>query len=513
MVEGAGGWLQLPSDEVGGPHEDGGWLGEEDLSELSSDTLDVYFPAALMPGRVEADVRYWLPPRPLAHSPPPKTAAAVGDVARNRSDTQSRSEATVGCGAGAGGGPRTGEGGGGGGGARGRDCTTEPRAAPAAASGDRAGHPGFDWGWSFPVSALETYGPWLLAPSATRQPADLRVPEDEASVSQAVARGESTGTRVYISGDEVPHQYAQVVLAGVHVAEPGFEENHTDVGPTGIEPCLGHPLTIPEGLGGKGDGLVFKSPGRWLPWRRVFNEYDPWQGYLNKPRLPAASSRRLTVAGNARARVWGRWMLQEGVRGGLDCLSLVNEAGPGGLRADARYPSGTFGPFPDYTSGPLRHVIGPCGRHLCGRPLALAPVSYNNMATVSIEGGPWAVDRCQVRSAGGVAVLAQRWCTATVNASILGGLGGAKDLFWARVMPEWARDTRMASDGLAVCDRAEVCVTGSVIEDTGYNGGDCAHALNDAELRVAGCSFRYSLQGLGIDDGAFVSVANTVMWH
>ena len=86
--------MQLPSDEVGGPHEDGGWLGEEDLSELSSDTLDVYFPAALMPGRVQADVRYWLPPRPLAHSPPPKSAAAVGDVARNRSDTQSRSEAT-----------------------------------------------------------------------------------------------------------------------------------------------------------------------------------------------------------------------------------------------------------------------------------------------------------------------------------------------------------------------------------------------------------------------------------
>ncbi len=32
-----------------------------------------------------------------------------------------------------------------------------------------------------------------------------------------------------------------------------------------------------------GDGLVYKTYGRWLPWRRVFNEYDFWEGYRNRP--------------------------------------------------------------------------------------------------------------------------------------------------------------------------------------------------------------------------------------
>ena len=32
-----------------------------------------------------------------------------------------------------------------------------------------------------------------------------------------------------------------------------------------------------------GDGLVYKTCGRWLPWRRVFNEYDFWEGYRNRP--------------------------------------------------------------------------------------------------------------------------------------------------------------------------------------------------------------------------------------
>jgi hypothetical protein len=59
-------------------------------------------------------------------------------------------------------------------------------------------------------------------------------------------------------------------------------------------------------------------------------------------------------------------LLQEGSQGSLSCLALFHEAGPGGLRRDARFPSGTFGPYADYSSGPMRHVIGPCGRHLDG---------------------------------------------------------------------------------------------------------------------------------------------------
>jgi hypothetical protein len=64
----------------------------------------------------------------------------------------------------------------------------------------------------------------------------------------------------------------------------------------------------------------------------------------------------------------------------------------------------------------------------------------------------------------------------------------------------------MASDGLTVCDRAEVRVLSSVFEDCGYNGGDCAHAWNEAVLSVEGCAFRFASYAVGIDDGAYVSV-------
>ena len=54
-----------------------------------------------------------------------------------------------------------------------------------------------------------------------------------------------------------------------------------------------------------------------------------------------------------------------------------------------------------------------------------------------------------------------------------------------RMMPEhFKRDTRMATDGLGACDRAEVRVKRSVFEDCGFNAGDCAHAWNEAVLIV-----------------------------
>ena len=48
----------------------------------------------------------------------------------------------------------------------------------------------------------------------------------------------------------------------------------------------------------------------------------------------------------------------------------------------------------------------------------------------------------------------------------------------------------------------------SVFEDCGYNAGDCAHAWNDAVLVIKDSVFRHSTFGLGIDDGAYVSVSN-----
>jgi hypothetical protein len=69
----------------------------------------------------------------------------------------------------------------------------------------------------------------------------------------------------------------------------------------------------------------------------------------------------------------------------------------------------------------------------------------------------------------------------------------------------------LTQKALAACDRAEVTVKASVFEDCGYNGGDCAHAWNDAVLSLEKCVFRYSSYGLGIDDGACVSVSRSTL--
>ena len=69
----------------------------------------------------------------------------------------------------------------------------------------------------------------------------------------------------------------------------------------------------------------------------------------------------------------------------------------------------------------------------------------------------------------------------------------------------------LTQKALVACDRAEVTVKASVFEDCGYNGGDCAHAWNDAVLSLEKCVFRYSSYGLGIDDGACVSVSRSTL--
>ena len=69
----------------------------------------------------------------------------------------------------------------------------------------------------------------------------------------------------------------------------------------------------------------------------------------------------------------------------------------------------------------------------------------------------------------------------------------------------------LTQKALVACDRAEVTVKASVFEDCGYNAGDCAHAWNDAVLSLEKCVFRYSAYGLGIDDGACVSVSRSTL--
>ena len=57
----------------------------------------------------------------------------------------------------------------------------------------------------------------------------------------------------------------------------------------------------------------------------------------------------------------------------------------------------------------------------------------------------------------------------------------------------------------------QVRVKKSVFEDTGYNGGDSAHAWNEAVLAIEVCAFRFGCYGVGIDDGAFVSVSRSLL--
>ena len=250
--------------------------------------------------------------------------------------------------------------------------------------GPEGTHPGYDHGWAYPCSPLEVLGPWSLRRCAQRAAGDIRVPEDETCIKRAVERAESEGRRVFVNGNGVPHHFvsdhAGAIFAGQRVEEPGFERNYTDM-KAAFEPPGG----------GEQEGLVFRTFGRWLPWRRVFNEYDFWEGYRNRPIIPQADNRHVTVAGNRRARVWGRWHLQEGSDGSLSCLALYFEAGPGGLRKDARYPSGTFGPYPDYSSGPLRDVIGPCGRHLDGRYYHQKRPSCHQEGSNRLDGRPLAL--------------------------------------------------------------------------------------------------------------------------
>jgi hypothetical protein len=101
----------------------------------------------------------------------------------------------------------------------------------------------------------------------------------------------------------VPNHYVSLahgaVTAGQRVEEPGFEYEFADVDKD----------LLPDGYAA-GDGLIYKTLGRWLPYRRVFNEYDFWEGYRNRPIIPRNNNTVLNVAGDRFARVWARWILQ-----------------------------------------------------------------------------------------------------------------------------------------------------------------------------------------------------------
>ncbi|KAJ1469431.1 hypothetical protein T484DRAFT_1851795 [Baffinella frigidus] len=208
----------------------------------------------------------------------------------------------------------------------------------------KTGHPGRNYGYTFPVSAMETMGPWHLRKGSREREQDLVVPDHLPSLQQ----------------------------------------------------------------------------GTSLPHRRLFNEYDYWMGYAKAPIIPRSNNSHVHVAGMSMTKVWGQWKLREGSDGSFECISLLVEAGPGGLRKDARFPFGTFGPFPDYYSPALRNMVGPCGRHPDGRVLQIAPLSDKNIAVVTIQSGPWHFRHCEIRTAGGVALLGERWCEVTLDKCVVG---------------------------------------------------------------------------------------------
>jgi hypothetical protein len=374
------------------------------------------------------------------------------------------------------------------------------------------GHPGRSFGLVFPVSALEMQGPWHLRAGDRARIRDILVPDHVAAVEevglslsrtglacraralpahstgrcgQAIRLGEASGRRVFVRGDDVANHYAGgggAIWVGQEVEEPGFPRYFTD----------------------RKTGLVYRTQGGSIAHRRLFCEYDFWNGYARGPLVPRANYTMLSVAGTQSARVWGQWLLCEGSHGTLVCLTLLFEVGPGGLRKDARFPYGTFGPFPDYYSPIFRNVVGPCGRHPNGRPVRLAPLSDHNIAVLLIQSGPWDVSDCEIRTAGGVALLAERWCEASFTKCVLGGMGGGKEHFWTKHLPEvrFSRDCRMAADGVVGCDRAEVSLLRCVIEDCGFNAGDAAHFWHSSVGNIEDSEIHHCCYAAGIDDSA-----------
>ena len=69
----------------------------------------------------------------------------------------------------------------------------------------------------------------------------------------------------------------------------------------------------------------------------------------------------------------------------------------------------------------LRDFVGPCGRHPTGRVLEPCCDSEDNAATVCMQSGPWSVDECEIRTAGGVALMCERWCIVDVVRAVIGG--------------------------------------------------------------------------------------------
>ena len=96
------------------------------------------------------------------------------------------------------------------------------------------------------------------------------------SITEAVKIGEREGRRVFINSDQVASVYVDsdggFLQTGVHVQEPGFEDNFTDVD------------------GQYKDGRVWRTRGRRSHCRRIFDEYDVWEGYRGRPIISSEDS-------------------------------------------------------------------------------------------------------------------------------------------------------------------------------------------------------------------------------
>jgi hypothetical protein len=96
------------------------------------------------------------------------------------------------------------------------------------------------------------------------------------SITEAVKVGEREGRRVFINSDQVASVYVDsdggFLQTGVHVQEPGYEDNFTDVN------------------GRYKDGRVWRTRGRRSHCRRIFDEYDVWEGYRGRPIISSEDS-------------------------------------------------------------------------------------------------------------------------------------------------------------------------------------------------------------------------------
>jgi hypothetical protein len=119
-------------------------------------------------------------------------------------------------------------------------------------------------------------------------------------------------------------------------------------------------------------------------------------------------------------------------------------------------------------------------------------------ATVEMHGGPWLLESCVVRCAGGIALKCQSEANVTCGASELGGFA-------------WPIGPNAASDGIYCSDDSAALLDECKIDMTGRVGGVGAYARDRASLSLFSCVLQHNDHAVGLDDAVTVLLHNCTM--